>query len=106
MSDLFPKVSFFRTGYDRVQVDDFFANVRASYERPTVDPDGMTPLDIRRAAFDLARRGYKTEDVDAALDRLEDAFAARLREQFVAAHGTDAWNRQVADRAQVLRERL
>ena len=82
MSDLFPRVSFLQKGYDRRQVEEFFTNVRAAYERPTVDPGGMTPLDIRRAAFDLAGRGYKTEDVDAALDRLEDAFAARLREQF------------------------
>lgn len=106
MTDMFPRTGFLRQGYDREQVDEFFTNVRVAYERPVVDPNGMTSLDIRHAAFDIRARGYKTAEVDAALDRLEDAFAARLKDQFVHQHGLEAWNDQLAERAQVLYGRL
>jgi DivIVA domain-containing protein len=106
MTELFPRVSILRRGYARAQVDEFFAAVRAAYERPVMDPNGLSPIEIRRAAFDLEARGYKTPDVDAALDRLEDAFATRLREQYVRASGRDAWNAILAERAQVLYDRL
>lgn len=106
MTDMFPRVGLLRQGYDRAQVEEFFANVRAAYERPVVDPNGLTPLDIRHAAFDIRGRGYKTTAVDAALDRLEDAFAARIREQAVQVSGVNAWHAHLAERAQVLYERL
>lgn len=106
MTDMFPRVGFLHQGYDRDQVNEFFANVRAAYERPIVDPNGLTPMDIRHAAFDMRGRGYKTTAVDAALDRLEDAFTARMREQFIQANGINAWHAQLAERAQVLYERL
>ncbi len=106
MTELFPRVGILRRGYDREQVDEFFAAVRAAYERPVMDPNGLSPIEIRHAAFDLSARGYRTADVDAALDRLEDAFANRLREQFVRAYGRDVWNAQLAERAQVLYDRL
>lgn len=106
MTDMFTRAGFLRQGYDREQVDEFFAGVRAAYERPAVDPNGLTPLDIRHAAFDLRAGGYKTTEVDSALDRLEDAFATRLKEQFVQQHGLEAWHAQLAERAQVLYGRL
>ncbi len=106
MSELFTKVNPLRTGYDREQVEEFFAKVRAAYERAVVDVDGLAPMDIRRAAFDLARRGYKTAEVDAALDKLEDAFAKRLRDQYVTQHGQEAWQSDLSQRAQTLYERL
>lgn len=106
MSELFPKVSMVKTGYDREQVEAFFAGVREAYERPHIDPNHLSPLEIRRVAFDLARGGYSTDAVDTALDRLEDAFAVRLREQFVNAHGQAAWQQDLARRAEVLYERL
>lgn len=106
MTDLFPRAGFLRSGYDRNQVDEFFARARAAYERPHMDEQAMSALDIRRAAFDLKRGGYKTAPVDDALDRLEAAFAQRVREQYVRAHGHDAWMRVLAERAQVLYPRL
>jgi DivIVA domain-containing protein len=106
MRDLFPRAGFMRTGYHLGQVDEFFARARAAYERPMLDDGGMSALDVRRAAFDLKRGGYKTSAVDSALDRLEMAFATRAREQFVRAHGQEAWMNQLAQRAQVLYPRL
>ena len=106
MTDLFPRAGFLRTGYQRSQVDEFFARARGAYERPHMYEQAMSALDIRRAAFDLKRGGYKTSAVDDALDRLEAAFAARVREQYVRAHGQDAWMQVLAERAQVLYPRL
>lgn len=106
MSSLFPRATPLRQGYRRKQVDEFFANVRTAYEKPVVDPEELTPIEIRQAAFDLRLGGYRTEAVDSALDRLEEAFAHRLRSQFVQARGQDAWNADLAQRAQVLYERL
>ncbi len=106
MSDLFPRGGFLRTGYAVRQVDDFFARARAAYERPILDEGAVSSHDVRRAAFDLKRGGYKTAPVDEALARLEVAFATRSREQYVRAHGQEAWMRVLAERAQVLYPRL
>jgi len=106
MTDLFPRAGFLRTGYHRGQVDAFFAKARAAYERPALDETAMSALDVRQAAFDLAKGGYKLADVDLALDRLEAAFASRSREQFVRQHGQQAWMQLLAQRAQVLYPRL
>jgi DivIVA domain-containing protein len=106
VSDLLPRVAFPRLGYDREQVEEFLAGVRAAYERPAIDPNGLAPLDIRKAAFDLEIRGYSPAAVDAALDRLEEALAARIRQQFIHANGQEGWNSQLAMRAEVLYGRL
>jgi DivIVA domain-containing protein len=106
MRDLFPRAGFLRTGYHRVQVDAFFAEARAAYERPMLDDQTLSSLDVRRAAFDLKKGGYKCAAVDSALDRLELAFAARARDQFVRAHGQQAWMTRLAESAQALYPRL
>lgn len=106
MSTPFPRVGLLRTGYSIKQVDEFFARARAAYEQPMLDQNVMSPMAIRHAAFDLKYRGYQTDAIDTALDRLEDAFAKRLREQFVQAHGQDAWNADLGQRAQALYDNL
>src|SRR5215203_3165779 len=66
--DRYPRVSRWRKGYHRRQVDAFVSNVEVSLS-------GMIPMptatDIRRAGFELRRGGYDTAVVDAALDELE-----------------------------------
>jgi len=106
MSEAFPRTGLMRSGYHRVQVDGFFADARSAYERPMLDDEAVSSLDVRRAAFDLRRGGYKCASVDAALDRLELAFAARARDQFVRAHGQQAWMDRLAESAQALYPRL
>lgn len=106
MTDLFPRASFLRQGYRRSQVDAFFAQARAAYERPALDEHAMSTFHVRRTAFDLTYRGYKMEDVDLALDRLEAALSTRLREQFTAAYGQAAWMQMLGQRAQSLYPRL
>ncbi len=106
MTDLFPRAKGMRYGYHMGQVGEFFNRARRAYERPGEVGVEMSTLDIRTAAFDLKRGGYATAAVDAALDRLEGAFAVRAREQFVRTHGQDAWMQDLAQRAQVLYPRL
>jgi DivIVA domain-containing protein len=106
MSKLFPRAGLLRSGYSVKQVDEFFDRVRQVYEQPLVDPADLSPLTIRQATFDLRYRGYRTDAVDTALDRLEDAFATRLRDQFVQAHGQAAWQQDLAARAQALYDNL
>lgn len=69
-----------RLGYDEQEVDRFVAAARAAYDAPGRT---LTAGDIRRTAFSMKRGGYTTRTVDAALERLEDAFAQRERETAV-----------------------
>lgn len=106
MTDLFPRTSILRQGYNVNQVAEFFDEARVAYERPGSPASEISPLDVRRAAFDLKHGGYSTAAVDAALDRLEVAFVTRTREVFVRANGQDAWMQDLAVRAQTLYPRL
>ncbi|WNM26292.1 DivIVA domain-containing protein [Demequina capsici] len=104
MTDLFPRAGRLKIGYRRAQVEEFFTAAREAYE--DTEGDTMVALDIRRASFDLKRGGYSTQSVDAALDRIEQAFATRQRDSFVRTRGQEAWLADLAERAQVLYPRL
>lgn len=104
MSLTFATVSWFKHGYARNQVDEFFAEARRHYDNP--GPGSMNSTDVSRVTFALKRGGYNPQDVDAALDRLEGAFVARERADFIAAYGPQAWMSRLAERAQTLYPRL
>ena len=101
---MFRTVSRLHSGYDPDEVDAFFDHARQVYEGG-VD-EALTGRDVRAAAFDLVRGGYVVGAVDAALDRLESAFVARAREQFVARNGQAAWMAELAEGARTLYGRL
>jgi DivIVA domain-containing protein len=61
---------------------------------------------IRRTAFDLSKGGYSPTHVDAALERLEDAFASRERERAFAEVGDAAWYARARHTAQAVLDRL
>ncbi len=104
MTHMFRSVSRLRTGYDPDQVEEFFTHARRVYEGEVPETiDGRT---VRRAAFDLVHHGYEPTAVDAALDRLEQAFVVRERTAFVATHGQQAWLEHLAERARTLYGRL
>ena len=89
MSTTFPRVRRGRPGYDPQEVDRFLASARAAFD----DPRGgaLTSADIRTAAFSMQKGGYATAAVDSALERLEDAFAARERERAIKRTGEKTW---------------
>ena len=66
----------------------------------------LTAEGIRHTAFAMHKGGYSPEHVDAALERLEDAFAARERFQATHAGGEQAWMAEAESTADVLVARL
>lgn len=101
---MFRTVSRLRSGYATEEVEEFFDLAQRAYEGRVAEP--LTGRDVRAKAFEIVRGGYSTGAVDAALDRLEAAFIARSRQEFVAARGQQAWMDQLADGARTLYGRL
>lgn len=75
MSFSFPLAQPDKPGYDQQQVDAFVALARRQYADATQEI--LTANQLRNTEFDLVHGGYDLLAVDAALDRLEDAFASR-----------------------------
>lgn len=100
----FPHASGRQKGYRPEDVDDFLARARAAFEAP-----GGAEVDasiVRTVAFPLIRHGYQIAAVDAALGRIEDAFAARERERALGRAGARAWVGQSRKLAQQVLDRL
>ncbi|UYO98479.1 DivIVA domain-containing protein [Microbacterium sp. M28] len=90
-------------GYHPAAVDTFLAAAKASFER---DDDALSAEDVRLASFPMVKNGYAVAEVDAALGRIEDAFAARVRDRAVRADGATAWVEQARSEAQVILDHL
>ncbi|WBU39159.1 DivIVA domain-containing protein [Homoserinibacter sp. YIM 151385] len=105
MTSTFPRARRNRLGYDIDEVEEFLAEARSAY---TAEP-GAGALDaerIRHTAFSMRKGGYAPDHVDAALERLEDAFANRERDAAIQTAGDAAWYGQARDTAQVLLDRF
>jgi DivIVA domain-containing protein len=103
VTDLFPRVK--RNGYDAAEVEQFLAEARAAYATPMSEPASLTADRIRHTAFSMRKDGYSPPHVDAALERLEDAFAARERDRALAEAGPEAWTAHVRGTAQAILDR-
>jgi DivIVA domain-containing protein len=66
----------------------------------------LTAERIRHTAFSMHKGGYSPEHVDAALERLEDAFAARERDQASHTGAGPEWTKAAEGTAEVLVARL
>ena len=99
----FPETRGREKGYAKQPVDDFLARARAAFE---VGGEPLTAADVRQVAFPLVRHGYAIASVDAALGRIEDAFAAREREAAMSEAGVRAWVGQTREAAQAVLDRL
>lgn len=100
----FPDAPGRTKGYEKRAVDAFLAQARAAFE---ADEAGtLRSGEVRAAAFPLVRRGYAIAPVDAALGRIEDAFAAREREQAMSRRGARAWVAESRETAQTVLDRL
>ncbi|MCC3266456.1 DivIVA domain-containing protein [Arthrobacter gengyunqii] len=93
-------------GYNTRQVDEFLAKARSYYNAESPAAKAITSRDVRSMAFDPAKAGYEPQAVDAALDRLEDVFAQRERDQLIQDKGEEAWLLQIGRTSAVLRGRL
>jgi len=99
----FPFVTGRSKGYAPDAVDAFLERARIAYEG---GDDELTAADVRRAAFPVRRGGYDIVAVDAALSRLEDAFALRERQAALSELGAHAWVGDSRARAQEILDRL
>ncbi len=102
----FARVGRSELGYSTKQVDVFLRRARAYYTSPDAGQKALTSHDVRSVSFDPAKGGYEALAVDAALDRLEDVFAQRERDQLVSSQGEEAWLLQIGRISSVLRARL
>ncbi|MDO9395770.1 MAG: DivIVA domain-containing protein [Herbiconiux sp.] len=108
MSAPFPRTRNSALGYDMDEVDDFLARARVAYdERNSASGEYvLTSEMVRRTAFGMQKGGYSAPAVDAALERLEDAFALRERDQAYRAQGDEAWYAEARGRAAEILARL
>jgi DivIVA domain-containing protein len=106
VSTTFPRTRRSRLGYSVDQVEDFLEEARHAYAAERGEPTIISAEAIRRTAFDMQKGGYSTTHVDAALERLEDAFAGRERDRTFAEAGDTAWFARARETAQAVLDRL
>lgn len=107
VTSIFPHARKPRPGYNTAQVEEFLALARRAYDGNALPDDApLTSEKIRLTAFAMQKGGYSTAHVDAALERLEDAFAAQERQVASRLHGDEAWLREARTTAQVVSNRL
>lgn len=88
------------------EVDSFLASAREAYAQLSGGVAELRAADLRHMAFTLRKGGYSAPHVDAALERLEDAFALRERQYAIAQQGEEAWLAEARATAQDLVNRL
>jgi DivIVA domain-containing protein len=107
VSTTFPRTRSSKRGYSVNQVEDFLEEARSAYSADAHMPVVISSETIRNIAFELERGGYSPVHVDAALERLEDAFATREKDRaFAAPGGEEKWYGQARETAQVILDRL
>ena len=106
MTTTFPRVRKSKAGYSVDEVEDFLEDARRAYSADRSAPSVVSADSIRQTAFDMEKGGYSVVHVDAALERLEDAFAAREKDRTVAEVGDQAWFGRARSTAQEALDRL
>lgn len=101
----FPRTRKSKLGYNVDQVEEFLQHARRAYDADR-DVTLLTAADIRHTAFSMQKGGYSTSHVDSALERLEDAFAARERDVARTEKGDGVWFDEARTTAQVILNRL
>lgn len=102
---VFPRAERGRLGYHPEEVDQFLAEAKSAYDGQETS-QAFGPEVIRTHAFRLKRGGYSTTHVDLALERLEDVFAARARNEAVLAGEDEAMTAAARATAQAIVNRL
>lgn len=103
MSAHFPKAKGKILGYHPEQVDSLIANARVQFADPS-----QHLLDngkLRHSAFNLVPGGYLIKAVDAALERLDDAFAVQEVQRNLAQNGRHQLDADVANLKSLLEGR-
>ncbi|PPF84534.1 DivIVA domain-containing protein [Subtercola sp. Z020] len=118
MSQTFPLSRRSELGYDIDAVEKFLLDARIAYEAKAdaraagpgaggaAEGAAIDSRSIRSTSFDLRKGGYSTLHVDAALERLEDAFSARERAAAKRDRGDNQWYDLNRERAREILARL
>lgn len=88
-----------KKGYDVHQVDAFLEQAHALYEADGIQ---LHRSDIQDASFDIVKGGYAIPEVDAALERLEQAVTDKQTQYDIAQLGRVAWKAQTEAQFQEL----
>lgn len=100
----FPHASKSRPGYVVDEVERFLGRARSAYDG-TGDAR-LTSDEIRHTAFGMRKGGYSPTEVDAAMERLEDAFSSRERDVARREQGDESWFAEARESAKVITARL
>ena len=106
VSVTFPLAKRKELAYNVAQVDAFLSQARSAYDNYQPNAPEITAIEVRRAAFDLAKKGYSARAVDAGLERLEAALAELEREQVVMAEGWEGLSRRSLQAVEEIKNRL
>lgn len=93
------RVGKHKKGYDVHQVDAFLEQAHALYEADGIQ---LHRSDIQDASFDIVKGGYAIPQVDAALERLEQAVTDKQTQYDIAQLGRVAWKAQTEAQFQEL----
>lgn len=104
MSAHFPLVAKGQLGYDTKQVDELIDLARSHF----ADPSGhlVTASRLRNSQFALVKGGYSISAVDAALDRLDDAFGVQEAQKQIAVTGHHGLEAKVEHLIELLQGRV
>lgn len=107
MSETFPRTRTSRLGYSVTAVEQFLTTARMAYDAEPGDTGSILTADqIRRIGFEMEKGGYLPAAVDAALERLEDAFSNRERDRSASLRGDEEWFSEARERAREILARL
>ena len=95
MSYAFSRAGKRKLGYKISQVDEFLKLAREQYT--DTSKALITALDVRTARFELEKNGYSISVVDAALEKLEDVFAAKEFSQELLDVGSEEYSQGLAE---------
>lgn len=104
VSTTFPRVRRGR-GYDIDEVEDFLEDARRAYTGDRGSAQVVTATSIRQTGFTMRKGGYSPSHVDAALERLEDAFATRERDRVLTELGDQGAHQKAKSDAQEILDR-
>jgi DivIVA domain-containing protein len=105
VSTTFPRVRKGR-GYDIDEVEDFLEDARRAYTGDRGSAQVVDAAYIRQVGFTMRKNGYSPQHVDAALERLEDAFSARERDRSLTELGDQGVYQAARAEAQELLDRV
>lgn len=104
MSYEFSRAGEGKRGYEPEQVNDFLSYAREQFANPLSQV--LSAESVRSTRFKLVKNGYSISAVDAAMEKLEDVFAARELEQTIQVIGIQEFRDLLAQGQELLASRL